>query len=149
VDFQSLTKTHFPDDRFAPVHDIAMEATRFIIPHNWEHPIFMLYDAHDNDLPGIKNLSPRDKLMVSCDARCSHRGARLQRISGTASELAPPYHQAVYAPDVTLAGYGEVPAFGRFSPSEDVDSGFPGREMEVLGIGGEGTSLVYFRLPEP
>src|SRR5688572_4278166 len=33
VDFQSLTTTHFPDLRFAPVHDVAMEATRFIIPH--------------------------------------------------------------------------------------------------------------------
>src|SRR5262245_51325463 len=54
VDFRSLARTHFPELRFAKVHDIPMEATRFSIPHKWDHPIFMLYDAHDDDLPGVK-----------------------------------------------------------------------------------------------
>jgi hypothetical protein len=65
------------------------------------------------------------------------------------ADLGQPYHQAVYAPDVTLAGYGEVPALVDFLHQKALSLGFPGREMEVLGIGGEGTSLVYFRLPEP
>lgn len=65
------------------------------------------------------------------------------------ADLGQPYHQAVYAPAVTLAGYGEVPALVDFLHQKALSLGFPGREMEVLGIGGKGTSLVYFRLPEP
>jgi hypothetical protein len=75
VDFKSLTKTHFPDLRLAPVHDVAMEATRFSIPQKWEHPIFMLYDAHNDDLPGIKSFltqeGPGFRLCLVQSSRCT------------------------------------------------------------------------------
>jgi hypothetical protein len=45
-------------------------------------------------------------------------------------------------------GYGEVPGLVAFLRKNAIPLGLPGREMEALGIGGEGTSLVYFRLPE-
>jgi hypothetical protein len=148
VDFQSLATTHFPELRFAPVHDITMEATRFSIPLKWDHPIFMLYDAHEDDLPGVK-IFPHAKTgwfpampgAVIAVHDCSVY-PELQ------ADLPQPYHQAVYAPDVTLAGYGEVPGLVEFLHEKALPLGLPGREMELLGIGGEGTSLVYFRLPE-
>jgi hypothetical protein len=98
ADFQSLTRAHFPKLRFAPVQDIAMEATRFFIPDHWERPIFMLYDAHDDDLPGIK-IFPHAKR------------AWFPQMSGAViavhdcsvypepqADLAQHYHQAVYEP---------------------------------------------------
>ena len=147
VDFPSLTTRHFPDLRFAPVHDIAMEATQFSIPRKWDHPILMLYDAHDDDLPGIK---------IFPHARTAWFPAMPGALIAVHDcsvypELQPnlpePYRQAVYAPDVTLAGYGEVPGLVEFLHQKALPLGLPGREMESLGIGGEGTSLVYFRLP--
>jgi hypothetical protein len=149
VDFQSLARTHFPDLRFAPVHDIATEATRFVIPHNWKHPIFMLYDAHDDDLPGIKIFSHARRSWFPAMPGAVIAVHDCSVYPEPQADLGQPYHQAVYAPDVTLAGYGEVPALVDFLHQKALSLGFPGREMEVLGIGGEGTSLVYFRLPEP
>ena len=148
ADFPSLTNGQFPYLQFAPVQDIAMEATRFSIPRSWEHPVFMLYDAHDDDLPGIKIFPhalsawfPNMPGAVIAVHDCSVYPS-LQ------SDLAPSYHQAVYAPDVTIVGYGEVPGLVQFLQETNIPLGLPEREMERLGIGGEGTSLVYFQLPE-
>jgi hypothetical protein len=147
VDFRSFSRTHFRRLRLAPVHDIATEATRFRIPKEWQHPILMLYDAHDDDLPGIKIFphamsawfpSMSGALIAVHD--CSVYPAPQQG-------LADFYHQAVYAPEITLVGYGEVPGLVEFLREQALPLGLPGREMEALGIGGEGTSLVYFRLP--
>jgi hypothetical protein len=148
VDFPSLTQAHFPHLRLAPVHDVALEATRFRIPTTWEHPMFMLYDAHDDDLPGIK-IFPHAKTAwfpampgaVIAVHDCSV-------YPEPQTELAQYYHQATYAPDITLVGYGEVPGLVEFLRQKGLLLGLPGKEMDALGIGGEGTSLVYFRLPD-
>jgi hypothetical protein len=147
VDFKSFATTHFPDLRLAPVHDIAMEATRFRIPDKWEHPILMLYDAHDDDLPGIK-IFPHARTVwfpAMPDAVIAVHDCSVY--AEPQADLAEHYHQAEYAPGVTLIGYGEVPGLVAFLRDRGLLLGLPGREMEALGIGGEGTSLVYFRLP--
>jgi hypothetical protein len=125
-----------------------MEATQFSIPQNWEHPIFMLYDAHDDDLPGIKIFPharsawfPNMPGAVIAVHDCSV-------YSSLQTELPPTYHQAVYTPDVTIVGYGEVPGLVQFLHANKIPLGLPGKEMQQLGVGSEGTSLVYFQLPK-
>jgi hypothetical protein len=148
TNFRSFARAHFSGLRFAPVHDIAMEATRFRIPDKWERPILMLYDAHDDDLPGIKIFPyartawfPRMRGAVIAVHDCSV-------YPEPQADLAQHYHQAVFSPDVTIVGYGEVPELVAFLRQHSIPLGLPGREMQALGLGSEGTSLVYFRLPE-
>ena len=148
INFRSLTTTHFPDLRFASVHDIALEATQFSIPHKWGQPIFMLYDAHDDDLPGIKIFPHASTTWFPAMPGAVIAVHDCSVYPEPQPDLPQPYHQAVYAPDVTIAGYGEVPGLVEFLHDKKLALGLPGREMELLGIGGEGTSLVYFRLPE-
>src|SRR5262245_35009857 len=147
VNFRSFRRTHFPDLPLAPVHDIAIEATRFRIPTKWEHPILMLYDAHDDDLPGIKIFAHAKNAWfpVMPDALIAVHDCSVYPAPQTG--LADYYHQAEYASGITLVGYGEVPGLVTFLRERALPLGLPGREMEALGIGGEGTSLVYFRLP--
>lgn len=146
VSFRTLTKRHFPDLRFAPVHDITMEATRFRIPDQWTHPIFMLYDAHDDDLPGIKIFPHAARLWFPVLSGALVAVHDCSVYPEPQTDLAPHYHQAVYASDVTLVGYGEVPDLVAFLREQALPLGLPGREMETLQVGGEGTSLVYFQL---
>jgi hypothetical protein len=148
ADFGSLAAVNFPDLRFAPVEDIAMEATGFRIPETWEHPIFMLYDAHDHDIAGIEIFPHARDAWFPAMASAVVAVHDCSVYETIRPDLPAPYHQAVYAPDVTLAGYGEVPGLVTFLHDRSLALGLPGREMETLGVGGEGTSLIYFRLPQ-
>jgi len=147
VNFRSFRRTHFPNLPFAPVHDIATEATRFRIPAEWKHPILMLYDAHDDDLPGIKIFPHAQSAWFPAMPGAVVAVHDCSVYPAPQTGLADYYHQAVYAPGITLVGYGEVPGLVTFLQQQALALGLPGREMESLGIGGEGTSLVYFRLP--
>jgi hypothetical protein len=147
VDFPSLAARHFSDLRLAPVHDIAMEASRFQVPRTWQHPIFMLYDAHDDDLPGIEIFGHARTSWFTAMPGAVVAVHDCSVYAEPHPNLPRPYHQAVYAPDVTLAGYGEVPGLVGYLHDNALALGLPGREMDQLGVGGEGTSLVYFRLP--
>ena len=113
-DFQFLTASHFPDLQLASVQDIAMEATRFRIPPTWEHPIFMLYDAHDDDLPGIKIFPHARTAWFPAMSGALIAVHDCSVYPKPQADLAEHYSQAVYSPGVTLIGYGEVPGLVGF-----------------------------------
>ncbi|MCI0722810.1 MAG: hypothetical protein L0338_28145 [Acidobacteria bacterium] len=149
VDFPSLVRTHFADFKFAPVQDIKMEATQFHIPPDWGKRVFMLYDAHDDDLPGLAIFPhARDSWFPAMPGAfiAVHDCSTYPRPQ---TGLAEHYHQAVYSPEITIVGYGEVPGLVAYLLEKDLGLGLPGKEMDALGIGGEGTSLIYFQLPAP
>jgi hypothetical protein len=146
-DFTRFAKTHFPHLRLAPVEDVCAEATEFRIPPSCAEPVFMLYDAHDEDVPGIKIFPfarqvwfPEMPGAVVAVHDCS---VFPQPQEGLASY----YHQAVFSPEVTLVGFGEVPGLVQYLQENELTLGLPGREMQALQIDGEGTSLIYFQLP--
>ncbi len=147
VPFDSFARTHFPDLQFGPVHDIAIEATQFQIPEGCAPPVFMLYDAHDDDLPGIK-IFPHARRAWFPTLRGAVVAVHDCSVYPEPQIGLDSYCQAVYRPGVTLVGYGEVPQLVEYLQEKAIPLELPGAEMQVLGIGGEGTSLVYFQLPE-
>ena len=147
VDFPTFVHQHFSDLALAPVKDVAMDATKFEIPPEWEGQVLMLYDAHDDDLPGVKIFPhahekwfPQLPGAIVAVHDCSV-------FSQPQSALASYYSQAAYSPEINIVGFGEVPALVEYLKRQNLTLGLPGRELEKLGIRGEGTSLIYFRLP--
>lgn len=146
-DFSQFAKTHFPELRLAPVRDVCTEATQFHIPANCGERVFLLYDAHDDDLPGIKIFPHARKAWFPTMPGALVAVHDCSVFPQPQSNLESRYHQAVYSDEITLVGFGEVPRLVRYVRDENLVLGLPGREMHALGIGGEGTSLIYFQLP--
>jgi len=145
--FTHFANSQFPQLQLAPVEDVCVEATQFRIPSNCGERIFMLYDAHDDDLPGVKIFPharrtwfPEMSRAVVAVHDCS--------VSPQPQEgLASYYQQAVFSSEVTLVGFGEVPGLVEYLHEQKLTLGLPGRELQSLQVGGEGTSLIYFQLP--
>ena len=147
IDFPALARQHFPDLRFGPVVDTAVEATAFEIPDQWPRPILMLYDAHDGGVPGkiisrhaIAKWFPKltgqtvaihDCLVVSPDfVLPGERFAKAMHWSGSC-----------------LAGFGEVQHLVEWMNREHIDFWRPSDELEQLGLPGDDSCLIALTLP--
>jgi len=146
-DFTQFAATHFPELRLAQVTDVCAEATAFRIPTNCGARVLMLYDAHDDDLPGIKIFPHARDVWFPAMPGAVIAVHDCSVFPQPQTNLESFYHQAVYDADVTLVGFGEVPGLVQYLREQRLGLGLPGREMETLRVGGEGTSLVYFHLP--
>jgi hypothetical protein len=147
IDFPRFASQHFPDLRFGPVVDTAVEATAFEIPDQWPRPILMLYDAHDGGVPGkiisrhaIAKWFPKlagqtvaihDCLVVSPDfVLPTERFAKAMHWSGRC-----------------IAGFGEVQHLVEWMNREHIDFWRPGDELEQLILAGSDSCLIALTLP--
>ena len=147
IDFPSFASQHFPDLRFGPVVDTAVEATAFEIPDHWPRPILMLYDAHDGGVPGkiisrhaIAKWFPKlagqtvaihDCLVVSPDfVLPGERFAKAMHWSGRC-----------------IAGFAEVQHLMEWMNRERIDFWRPDDELAQLGLTGRDSCLIALTLP--
>jgi hypothetical protein len=147
IDFPGFSSRHFPDVRFGPVVDTAIEATAFEIPDQWPRPILMLYDAHDGGVPGKiisrhaiakwfpklagQTVAVHDCLVVSADfVLPAERFAKAMHWSGR-----------------WIAGFGEVQHLVEWMNREHIDFWRPGDELEALGLAGSDSCLIALTLP--
>ncbi len=148
IDFPSFASQHFPDLRFGPVVDTAVEATAFEIPDKWPRPILMLYDAHDGGVPGkiislhaIANWFPKlicqtvavhDCLLVPADFSVPAGGR---------------YAKAMHWSGRCIAGFSEVRYLVEWMNRECIDFWRPGEALEQLGFAGNDSCLIGFNIP--
>src|SRR5437667_437757 len=110
----------------------------------WGGRVLMLYDAHDDDLLGVK-IFP-----YACEKWFPELPGAVVAVHDCAiftqpqTSLASYYYQAAYSPEINIVGFGEVPALVEYLKEKNLVLGLPGEEMRRLGIQGEGTSLIYF-----
>ena len=148
VPFSDFVKTHFKELRFGPVIDIAANATQFLLPVEWQQPIFTLYDAHDDDIPGhtisthaINSWFSRLKGQVVAVHDCSvfKNDSRV--------EVGPEYTTAYHFSDRKVIGYKEVSPLVNWMNKNRVDFYRPADELKALGFEADGSSLIYFTIP--
>jgi hypothetical protein len=147
-DFQSFSKTHFPDLSFCRVVDIPTDATKFTIPDSWKRPILMLYDAHDGDIEGsvisthaVSQWFPKLSGMTVAVHDCSV-------VPGDWNQPVEKTHRvAQHFSDRKIVGFGEVLTLVDWMNSNRVDFYRPGDELTEMSFDGGGSSLIYFIAP--
>lgn len=147
-DFGKMTRTHFPDFRFGRVIDLTMNLANFDIPAHWELPILMLYDAHDNDIPGvvissraIKNWFPRLQGQVVMVHECSVYPGDLDL------QLDAEHVSASHFSGRQVAGFFEVAPIVQWMNDQRVPLQRPADELVDLGFDRLDSSLIYFTIP--
>jgi len=148
IPFKPFTKQNFPKLRFGPVIDIQENAVNFMIPASWKRPLFMLYDAHDCDIPGsiisshaIDNWFPQLSGQVVAVHDCSVFPADYDR---TFEEH---YTEALHFSGRKVVGFPEVIPLIGWMNHRGVDLCRPGDELKRLGFEAHDSSLVYFVAP--
>ncbi len=148
VPFKAFANQHFPDLKFGPVTDIQQNAVKFFIPANWKYPLFMLYDAHDEDVPdsiisshAIAHWLPRLSGQSVAVHDCSIFPANY------AGSFASHYTEAVHFSGRKVVGYAETAPLVAWMNQWQVDFCRPGDELQALGFEGHDSSLIYFRVP--
>ncbi len=148
-DFGKLTRTYFPDFRFGRVNDLSLNLADFDIPADWDRPLLMLYDAHDNDIPGV---------VISSHA-IAHWFPKLQ------GQVVMVHDCSVYPADQVLhldgehvsarhfsgrqvAGFFEVEPIVQWMNANSVPLNCPGDELVDLGFERLDSSLIYFSVPQ-
>jgi hypothetical protein len=148
VNFDELVSKAFPGMIHAPVIDHAMNAVDFFIPKNWERPIFTLYDAHDNDLPGIK-IFPHAKekwfpelkgsIVAFHDCTVTHHLLTFP--------LGSDHYSSKHFSGRYISGYGESISLTEWLNKNNFDFYRPGDDLEKLGFPGDQTSIICVEIP--
>lgn len=148
VDFIHLTNRFFKEFKFNQVTDIKMNLADFDIPADWERPMLMLYDAHDNDIPGvvisehaITHWFPKLAGQVIMVHDCSVFAADLQL------NLDGDHVSALHFSDRKVVGFREVKTIVKWMNDSMVDFYRPNDELRDLGFEGLDSSLIYFIAP--
>jgi hypothetical protein len=148
ISFQEFRTQHFSDLKFGPVTDIQENAVNFLIPAKWKRPLFILYDAHDDDIPGsiisshaIDHWFPHLSGQVVAVHDCSVFSADY------AESFANHYTDAVHFSGRRVVGFREVTPLVRWMNDRRVDLHRPGDELKELGFEGHDSSLIYFLVP--
>ena len=148
IPFQAFRTTHFPGLTCGQVIDIQQNAVNFLIPTKWKRPLFMLYDAHDGDIPGsiisshaINHWFPELKGQVVAMHDCSVFSADY------GGSFADHYTEAVHFSGRKVVGFPELKALVGWMNDGHVDLCRPGDELQKLGFEGHDSSLIYFVVP--
>jgi hypothetical protein len=148
VDFDALMKTNFPGLSYSPVRSIATNAVDFKIPKEWKGPIFTLYDAHDDDLPGVKIFEYALKEWFS-----RLRGSVVAFHDCSVSDhlieypASSTHHSARHFSGRYINGYGEVIPMVEWMNKNEIDFYRPGDDLKALGFGGHDSSLICVGIP--
>ena len=148
-DFKNLTKAYFPEYKFGQVVDITMDLADFDVPDEWERPILMLYDAHDDDIPGVvisehavRNWFPKLRGQVIMVHDCSVYPADLQL------EIPSTHTSVVHFSGRRVIGFHEVDTLVAWLNDMIINFYRPGDELVAMGFEELSSSLIYFTLPK-
>jgi hypothetical protein len=147
MDFPSFATRHFPDLRFGPVLDAAIDATDFEIPDWWPRPIFMFYDAHDGGIPG-KVISQH--AIARWFPKLAGQTVAIHDCCVASPDFVLPpgsYNEATHWSGRRVAGFGEVQHLVEWMNRGRIDFWRPGDELEKLGLGGNDSCLIALTIP--
>jgi hypothetical protein len=148
INFEELVKKTLPDLKHAPVIDYKMNAVDFLIPKEWERPIFMLYDAHDDDIPGIKIFPyaqekwfPELKGNIIAFHDCSVTNYQFEYPAGS------DHHSSKHFNGQYISGFGESVLLTEWMNKNKIDFYRPGDDLKKLGFFGDDSSLICLEIP--
>lgn len=150
--FNAFMVLNFPDMKYVPVTDFQMNAIDFSIDDKWEKPIFVFYDAHDDNKLGkishhaINNWFPKlsnqyialHDFGVSCN---------------TTDSIAEGQVSKAHFSGQILYGYPEAPVFVDWMNKNTVRFSQVDEEFRKIGFpikskeSDSGTGLIYFNIP--
>ena len=149
--FHAFARKHFSEFEFAPVNDLQMNIADLAYNspiRSLPRPIFLLLDAHDDDIPGVKVFdNVRDHLFPILNKQlvavhdCSV-------FPSDADPTVPGTHvKTRHFSGRVLVGYREVVPLVEWMNRTQVDFYRPGDELLSLGFPGDDSSLIYFSIP--
>ena len=147
IDFPILAARHFPDLRFGPVLDTAIDAVDFDIPDYWPQPIFMLYDAQDGGVPG--RIISRHAIAKWFPKIPGQTVAIHDCYVVSPDFVLPPgsYSEATHWSGRCLAGFAEVQPLVEWMNRDRVDFWRPADEVQKLGLPGNDSCLIALTIP--
>jgi hypothetical protein len=143
VNFDELVNKSFPGMIHAPVIDHTMNAVDFFVPKTWERPIFTLYDAHDDDLPGIKIFPHAEKMWfpeLKNSIVAFHDCTITDQLIIYPSES--DHYSSKHFNGRYISGYGESVSLTKWMNKSKIDFYRPGDDLTKLGFTGNQSSLI-------
>jgi hypothetical protein len=147
TNFKALMNKNFPCIKCAPVIDHALNALDFEIPEDWKRPIFTLYDAHDNDIPGVKIFPhaeekwfPKLKGSIIAMHDCSIGDSKVNY------PLDGDHFSCRHFSGRYVSGFFEVIALTEWMNENSINFYRPGDDMKRLGFDGHNSSLICFEV---
>jgi len=149
--FHAFACKHFSEFEFAPVNDMQMNIADLAYNNpirSLPRPIFLLLDAHDDDIPGVKvfdNVRDHAFPILSKQLVAVHD---CSVFPSDADPAVPRTHVKMrHFSGRILVGYGEVIPLVEWMNRMQVDFHRPGDELLSLGFPGNDSSLIYFSIP--
>lgn len=144
VNFPSLMEKHFPEVKYTRPIDFSINAVDFEIDPSWKKPILFFYDAHDDDIPGVK-IFPyaqehwfphlENQILVIHDCSVSDDPC-----------VDSDHYAAQHFSGKYIKGFKEVIPMTEWLNSLRLPFYRPNDELNMLGLAERDTSLIYVLL---
>jgi len=144
INFPSIMAKVLPDVPFVNPIDIIQDASKFMLDPSWPRPLFLFYDAHDQDIPGvvISDHAIKEWFPLMEGGLIAFHDFSVSDYSGVDKD----HKEAQHFSGLYLKGFDEVIPLTDWMNDKRIPFYRPGDELLEMGFDGSKSSLIYVRL---